>query len=713
MAWSVHWVLERKGLLFSVDRVDERYWRAGVCRVGGSRSLGFSFLLCPHCGGELQTDAPPAGCARCAHQLTIRNGVLDLRGGEHSLAADDVPSNDNETSSRHPVPKQTSSLAAALPAPSFRHAHLFEGAEFAWKLFLDIRPGMRVLDLGCGYGARALSLARHGVEVLAVETDPAAARFAAARLREALGERAPLVVLASAMAAVPIRHRSIDVVVFPVDLRAASPVANRHTAVPCDGLSAVAQTRPRAALRQLVSDVAGIMTDNGQLVLVAENRWSFDRLVTKLRRAMRGVQHLTAQSLSANKWRSGSDRVDESEPMCGFLGYRRLLAQIGVEVTTTLVQRRNHVHQLHELRERFEPARRMPGGVITARMRRMLGLMPEYAFVARRRGDRAPHLLHRVLAHLGRELDATETVGARRLLISRKDKLVVTTRMGSHRVVVRLTLSDAAHAAEQRSVAMLRQLEQWCPGASWYPHLLASGEVDGQWYAAEQQLNGYALRDLLRTRGDVSDLHFARQLLQAMNPNPDALPRPTLEGEHYHRLVSSPLERVRGVLDDAGLGQPIADVLSSTLHGVHIALGVSHGDFGFSNVFVDEAQAPMLIDWEDATTQGVPVVDCLSFLLSRMVTYRRVNTYAQALCCLATHQLKDEEEEFLASTYQRYQIPMAWHGALVCLCWVQTVSRLTAFSFLHNDESKRFYLHDVAQSLLASFNNDRQQSSRH
>jgi D-alanine-D-alanine ligase len=48
---------------------------------------------------------------------------------------------------------------------------------------LDLSPGMRVLDVGCGFGRHSLELARRGYQVLGI--DPSSAMIAAARQRAA------------------------------------------------------------------------------------------------------------------------------------------------------------------------------------------------------------------------------------------------------------------------------------------------------------------------------------------------------------------------------------------------------------------------------------------------------------------------------------------------------------------------------------------------
>src|SRR6185369_636150 len=57
------------------------------------------------------------------------------------------------------------------PANSLEQAQLDKKAHLAAKLYL--KPGMRVLDVGCGWGGLALYLHRHyGVEVLGVALAP-------------------------------------------------------------------------------------------------------------------------------------------------------------------------------------------------------------------------------------------------------------------------------------------------------------------------------------------------------------------------------------------------------------------------------------------------------------------------------------------------------------------------------------------------------------
>lgn len=80
--------------------------------------------------------------------------------------------------------RQYSCAYFARPDMSLEEAQAAKKAHIAAKLLL--RPGMRVLDIGCGWGGMALSLARdHGVQVLGVTLSQEQHRVASARARAA------------------------------------------------------------------------------------------------------------------------------------------------------------------------------------------------------------------------------------------------------------------------------------------------------------------------------------------------------------------------------------------------------------------------------------------------------------------------------------------------------------------------------------------------
>lgn len=667
-------------------------------------------LRCPTCNGPVEVRSGIVRCGSCRQRFDTIAGVLDLRTANGSAAAR-APVEEVSIAESLTLQAALRTVAVGPCTSAMRGGHVLEGTEYAWSVFLDMRPGRRVLDLGCGFGARSARPARQGACVIAVETRESAAAFTWRRLTSHTQpgvEAEVAVLLVSDYQRLPLRDRSIDVVLLPVDLQCAS-----HEIVKAPGSRlADARTQPardirlaRVQARALLSEVRRVLAPNGQVGLVAANAWSFDRLYTKARvgmsRAWAGIRRTpTCDSAGRNQIEASAKR-----PLYGLDGYRGLLHGAGLSVTTCLAQSRSRAGDLTALRSLDGPRLGLKLTDLRARLRASPRCVPEFALVARHGSGPGVNLLGRVLDAVGTVMNATENTRARRLHVSRKDKLVIDAVIGTSPVIVRIALSEGAEEAESRSARTLQHLYQHRPEGVWYPRLLASGVVDGLNYAAEERLTGIpmgrapAMEDADRAFEVVSDL------LDCINPGLAGSAFASLDDEYYAHSVRSHLDRVLSVVGEEAPRQRLLQVCESNLRGLDIRPGIRHGDLSMSNIFMHgERASAALIDWEDASIQGLPILDVHSFLLSWAIARGKAVTLSEAFHRLHIRSLTTEEQAFMSREYARTGTCDEAHVALVHLTWIQLVSRLLAFSFMQTPGPLRFYVYDVLGTLL----NDRQ-----
>jgi hypothetical protein len=127
---------------------------------------------CPACGGDITVQESMAACARCDRSFPIQNDVVDFR-----LTEDSYYKNPLQQADMHRINEQFSLLPWSETLGQFLQLSgdvplwldkIVDEGRYAWKIFLGLRPGTRLLDYGCNLGASTKNLAPHFAQTYAV-----------------------------------------------------------------------------------------------------------------------------------------------------------------------------------------------------------------------------------------------------------------------------------------------------------------------------------------------------------------------------------------------------------------------------------------------------------------------------------------------------------------------------------------------------------------
>ena len=213
-----------------------------------------------------------------------------------------------------------------------------------------------------------------------------------------------------------------------------------------------------------------------------------------------------------------------------------------------------------------------------------------------------------------------------RLWCSEKGKTLVFGQLQGQATVLRLPHTPEALAAESHAFTVLCRLRQRADLATLLPRArsLGSGAF------AESIVRGRPLREVLSRRSRPGFVLTVEHTLAMLNP------RSGDSVVSVHEYVTEPLlDRLATATGQSDWWAALCERLRSELEGAQTRLGLVHGDFSVSNIFVHDGRISGLIDWENAQWQAPPVLDALNYLDS---VERRCNavTLAQTLPRLAS-----------------------------------------------------------------------------
>lgn len=541
--------------------------------------------------------------------------------------------------------------------------------------------------MGCGFGARAVSLARHGCAIIALADARATATFTAARLAAASpsGPRAlHRVLLIDGLARLPVPDRSIDIALLPLDLA-------------CDRGGWFAP----CSIEAMMAEVDRVLTPDGLGLLTGANRWAAHRIASHWRRWSYGRSRSPQTNAPRRADLVHGSRLQEKR-LLGFGGYQRSLRRAGLQGAASWILVRDAAGDLVGLRDAMTPVH-APGARVSLKMRIKGSVVfaPEFVILGTRTVRPEPSLVERAIEAVNASLrtaDRGASVRVAGYYVSRKDKLVADLRTPGDSLIMRLCLSPAARTAEERAASTLRRLGDAKEASSWFPRPLLAAEIEGLFFSAEQKLDG---RSLLACRSSMDEsqlLAAARSVLLRTNRDPGALPRKSFDGDLWQALVTQRIRRLAEVSDLRDQLARLEQWLERALRGRIVAVGLVHGDVSMNNVFLRANGDCALIDWENSTSEDLPVLDSLAFLRS-VHTHRYRDDDGAGRARLAFGKLTVEEDRFLAGEFERFDAPRECHAALVYLQWIHAITCNLDFAFMQSAANIERHIDGVLRAI--------------
>ncbi|MCD6680926.1 MAG: methyltransferase domain-containing protein [Burkholderiaceae bacterium] len=671
-------------------------------------------ISCPRCLGRLSVSTSSSACVGCGAEYRVDDSIIDLRTHRNDYYFNPVPRDEMRllTSSGHTRPWFLTIrrfLESVRQNPDWLDNLVADG-RYAWQLFLKLRPDSRVLDLGCGLGNLTKNVAPNVAHVYALDLTYERLQFARLRFdKAAISERVTLLAGGDS-GHLPFPDQSLDCVTLSGVLEWVADDENvwRHDGSRlAKGIAGVksffGKSNPRRTQLRFLEEIRRVLKPEGQLFIAIENRLSYAYFGKRPDHHSGLWYGSLLPRFVANVYSILARRQPYRTYTYSFRGYARLLKEAGfpVQEFIGLDPGYSHLAELIPLRT--------SGGVWKAerpsgrdKIRRNRNFVPAFGIICSQKQSDRESLAEQLAREISRTLEQDDRYSVLSSFhVTGKHKGIIRGSSGSDAFVVKMPFTEAMRAGCEANFAFLE-------AAKWAPQLsrltaepLMKGELDRLSYYVERQLRGRPLRGALTAANSAHFFDAISTVLKAVNPRPEKREVVSVGGELFRLQVSRPLEEVRQTLEGAPLADRIQRYLEAHLDGLPIVVGVAHGDFSVSNVLVEGSEVTGIVDWDGVDHGGLPVLDGLSYVDSVRRHLDPGRTAASNVTRLADWaQLDESERAFLTSCYERSEVPVRLHAALVCLYWLRHVAQQLPHGLQYDRPAIGRRIEDVFESLI-------------
>lgn len=570
-------------------------------------------VVCPQCRGALTYEKASYTCQACGGEYPVRSGVLDL-SADAEYYFGEIGQGLMKEILRTPPGQSVTGKLRELAARGKVTDLLVEYATARSRCVADLlcstRQDIRVLDLGCGWGAISTVFAEAGCDTFCADLTIERVQFLARRANENglhniiclhLGDQDPL----------PLRDGAFDIVILNGVLEWI-PESRRGW--------------PRQVQLTFLEDVRRILRPDGQVFVGIENRLGYGYILgrredhTGLRWGAllaRGVAGLYSMVIRGKPYRTYTYTA---------FGYRRLLAEAGFENYRLFGVKPNYrmphtiaSHGSSVGRRKFygldvKTSSRLKGTVKRFLGRTKLGefLVPSFMIVASPRGNDTGCLEAFAEQHLGASVELE-------WIVQRTAGIVACCSAVGQQYIIRLARADHHEKWIERNWQCISLVGKSALGdlAALVPNPVARGDVLGRPATVETMLPG-VIRERARTGQRGEAVHAeVRNFLRVLHTF--GFSSETLETRHstavFVRKLSSQLALS---LKSQDMKRKIQTVVHRVLSDNELdafATGLVHGDFTPANVLWS-TQNPSIsgvIDWDSYSGCAPTFLDLLQW----------------------------------------------------------------------------------------------------
>lgn len=561
-------------------------------------------LVCPDCRAPLQRTSLNLVCDRCHHRYSENDGIVDVRLNRDAYFAEFTREKMARLLASIPRDSVRGALNAILredAAPPRLGEYILGSGRAGWKFLLPLGPDSAALDLGCGWGTLAFSLADSCERVVAMDSTLERMKFLQLRAKEQGQDRLEFICGGDG------RHLPFEDNVFDIVV-----VNGVLEWVPCGS-----KDDPRTAQLKFLREIRRVLRESGRLFIAIENRYSWKtwfrdpdghsglRFVPWLPRAV-----ANAYSILCGRGRYRNYLYGEKQ-------LRSLLGDAGLTQASFYVPLPGYHHPASivplENKQAIYQDVSNPVGIVRNRLRRRVRAILDSRFpgnfsVVAGATTPTPSFLEKLLAHLQSTVVAQQaakpTVETYRIN-GEMGMVTLVVRFGDRRHVLKLPLDARSKSGLEREVENLREVARGSHSLSglreFVPQVVDFGDFEGQFYAVLNFVPGATGDRLVANRSLAPNL-FANAtefLSKIYKSTADSSARAEQSLAEIVRQNAAAVGKLAGNSEQSAALDRFADRLVAGWRKTPLPLVVGHGDFKLANCVFDPADGRLagVIDW--------------------------------------------------------------------------------------------------------------------
>ena len=650
-------------------------------------------FVCPVCLGALHDESAVLFCTVCEKRYEKIDGIIPAFAENHQNHWGWVPREtvarvvrDKAVKSWDEIMRDVLSESPGLMRQIVRRST--DEARAVGKFLLSLSPQSRVLDIGCGLGAFALSFARTSHEVVAIDLISEHLRWI--RLyAESVGVTNIVLACAGDSPHLPFATGSFDAVVMSGVLE--------YVALSSPG-------EPRALQQAFLRDIARILKPQGQVYIGIENRLNYRyffghreehtkmRFVTLLPRWLANAMHKRSR---------GRELRIYTHPMSG---YRRLLDAAGFKDMKVFypLPKYSRIATLQPLeegsRDSLLPAAsfRVSGWVDRWRSSAFGRYFASSFVIIGQRSKSHDSLLGQLIAAAREHCTQPELANGANWNLNRYEVRRRTGKLYLHltasdgtRLLAKVPLDPTARQHVHASYDAMRLLHQM-PGVSSatkavVPRVFGSASVGGHEIVLEEWMPGVQARygGWLRSHLVSQSMRF---LIGLHKETQDRVKLDDSVYAAYFRPHFDRLGRWFAATEWSALERRISTLngfCREQVLGAELPIVLRQGDFSLTNCLFDPRtmKLAVIVDWDLSETRGLPLTDAIRILLHANRQSRGANGSLLEVSLRGVPELliSPEHRDLYADYMQALDIEARLFTPLAAVYWAQLVNRHFAF----------------------------------
>lgn len=642
-------------------------------------------LRCPRCLGSLTNSGRRVVCCACGSEYSLDDGIFDLRCQRRDYYFNPVP-RDEMAGLLRDAPESDWDRTVRRFLRFVRNEsewidNLAVDGRYTWKLMLELPPGARFLDFGCGLGNLVHNLAPHIAETVALDLTWERLQFARERFARFNPNDRITLIAGGDGRSLPFPDGYFDCIALSGVLEW---LADDEFSTG-EGLSRFSrglrmlgsffgETNPRKVQLKALKELRRILKPSGQLFVAIENRWNYEYFKGRPDHHSGLLYGSLLPRFAANAYSILRARRPYRTYTYSYPGLRRLFRDAGLphQEVYGLSPGYTGLDEVIPAKTDQNFWRPAKADRMADRFRRHPYLVPAFGILARSSASAPTSLLARILADISAKL-GVGPISISRCVVTGKEKVVLSAQLDGAGVVIKIASNEVAIAEERRNRDVLLYLVQHAKQASVVPTPLLFGCYQNIHYFVETSVVGKQLRTELSgaSRPDAADM--VSQFLMQLHPSAEISLH---SGALHEALIGEAFDQLRKTGMDTALLEQARRTISERLVSQSLPIGLMHGDFSFDNLFTSAGQITGVVDWGGSSCEGVPVIDIVSYLEGNQRGFDPRSTVSENFIRLAKFDWPSQAElDAVERVYRHFGLKPEVHESICHFAWLVHVGQ--------------------------------------